>query len=24
VQFQQIVLTLNPADFSNDPPSAFR
>jgi hypothetical protein len=23
-QFQQIVLTLNPADFSNDPPSAFR
>ncbi len=23
-QFQQIVLTLNPADFSNDPPADFR
>ena len=23
-QFQQIVLTLNPADFHNDPPTAFR
>jgi hypothetical protein len=23
-QFQQIVLTLNPADFHNDLPSAFR
>jgi hypothetical protein len=23
-RFQQIVLTLNPADFPNDPPSAFR
>jgi hypothetical protein len=23
-QFQQIVLTLNPADFNNDPPTAFR
>jgi hypothetical protein len=23
-QFQQIVLTLNPADLNNDPPSAFR
>jgi hypothetical protein len=23
-QFQQIVLTLNPADFQNDPPTAFR
>ena len=23
-QFQQIVLTLNPADFPNDPPTAFR
>ena len=23
-QFQQIVLTLNPADFQNDPPTTFR